>query len=178
MSWWCEFTVFSWLFSHYNRLFGETVNWRFPIPEKAVSMIAALKYFEKIILNSLVGMMAIVVTLATFELGWVIVKDVITPPFFLLELHELLDIFGLFLLILIGIELLDTIKSYMTEHKLHVEIVLVVALIAVSRKVIILDTEKLSALSLLGIGAIILALGIGYYLVKLSHGKSDKADGV
>jgi len=140
-------------------------------------MIAALKIFEKLILFSLVGMMALVVALATIELGWVIVKDILTPPVLLLEINELLDIFGLFLLVLIGLELLDTIKSYLVEHKLHVEIVLVVAMIAIARKVIILDTEKLSALALLGIGAIILALAIGYYLVKQSHNKSGKADG-
>ena len=135
-------------------------------------MNAALKLFEKIILTSLVGMMAVVVALATIELGWVIVKDIITPPVFLLEINELLDIFGLFLLVLIGLELLDTIKSYLAEHKLHVEIVLVVAMIAIARKVIILDTEKLSALTLIGIGVIILALTIGYYLVRQGHRKS------
>ena len=135
-------------------------------------MNAALKLFEKIILTSLVGMMAVVVALATIELGWVIVKDIITPPVFLLEINELLDIFGLFLLVLIGLELLDTIKSYLAEHKLHVEIVLVVAMIAIARKVIILDTEKLSDLTLIGIGVIILALTIGYYLVRQGHRKS------
>ena len=145
--------------------------------EKAVSMIAALKLFEKLVVFSLVGMMALVVALATIELGWVIVKDIITPPVFLLEINELLEIFGMFLLVLIGIELLDTIKSYLADHKLRVEIVLVVAMIAIARKVIILDTEKLSDLTLIGIGAIILALAIGYYMVKLSYKKSGNADG-
>lgn len=140
-------------------------------------MIAALKLFEKLVIFSLVGMMALVVALATVELGWVIVKDIITPPLFLLEINELLEIFGLFLLILIGIELLDTIKTYLAERKLHVEVVLLVAMIAIARKVIILDTEKLSAPMLLGIGAIILALTVGYYLVKLSHNKSEKTGG-
>jgi uncharacterized membrane protein (DUF373 family) len=140
-------------------------------------MIAALKLFEKLVVFSLVGMMALVVALATLELGWVIVKDIITPPVFLLEINELLEVFGMFLLVLIGIELLDTIKSYLADHILRVEIVLVVAIIAIARKVIILDTEKLSDLTLIGIGAIILALAIGYYMVKQSYIKSGKADG-
>ena len=139
-------------------------------------MIAALKLFEKIIVFSLVGMMTLVVALATVELGWVIVKDIVTPPLFLLEINELLEIFGLFLLVLIGIELLDTIKTYLAERRLHVEVVLIVAIIAIARKVIVLDTKELSALMLLGIGATILALTIGYYLVKLSHKKSGKSD--
>ncbi len=139
-------------------------------------MIAALKLFEKLVVFSLVGMMAMVVALATIELGWVIVKDIVTPPLFLLEINELLEIFGLFLLVLIGIELLDTIKTYLAERTLHVEVVLIVAIIAIARKVIVLDTKELSALMLLGIGATILALTIGYYLVKLSHKKSGKPD--
>lgn len=140
-------------------------------------MIAALKLFEKLIVFSLVGMMALVVALATVDLGWIVVKDIVTPPLFLLDINELLEIFGLFLMVLIGVELLDTIKTYLAERTLHVEIVLIVAMIAIARKVIILDTEKLSALMLLGIGAIILALAIGYYLVKLSHKNSGKVDG-
>lgn len=73
-------------------------------------MTAVLKFFGKLIVFALVGMMALVVALATIELGWIIVKDIITPPIFLLDSNELLDIFGLFLLVLVGIELLDTIK--------------------------------------------------------------------
>jgi len=41
-----------------------------------------------------------------------------------------------------------------------------VAIIAIARKVIILDVKDLSGLALLGIAAIILALSIGYYLIK------------
>ena len=139
-------------------------------------MTAVLKFFEKLIVFALVGMMALVVALATIELGWIIVKDIIEPPIFLLDINELLDIFGLFLLVLVGIELLDTIKTYLAKRELHTEVVLLVAMIAVARKVIILDEAKLSAPMLLGIAAIIVALGISYYLLKLSHTNSARAD--
>ncbi len=139
-------------------------------------MNTALKLFEKIIVSVLVGMLALVIALATIELGWIIVIDIITPPIFLLEINELIDIFGLFLLVLVGIELLDTIKTYLAERTLHVEVVLMVAMIAIARKVIILNEKEQSELALLGIGAIIVALGIGYYLLKLSHKKPDKAE--
>lgn len=135
-----------------------------------------LNFFEKLIVFALVGMMVLVVALATLELGWIIVKDIITPPIFLLEIDELLDIFGLFLLVLIGIELLDTIKTYLAERILHTEVVLLVAIIAIARKVIILDDAKLSASMLLGIGAIIVALGISYYLLKKSQTNSARAN--
>jgi len=71
------------------------------------------------------------------------------------------------MLVLIGIELLDTIaKTYMAESVDHAQIVMAVAIIAIARKVIILDVKDLSGLALVGIAAIILALSIGYFLIK------------
>jgi uncharacterized membrane protein (DUF373 family) len=120
---------------------------------------------EKIIILSLLGMMVLVVFLSTVELGWLIIRDIITPPVFLLDISELLDVFGMFLLVLIGIELLETVKMYLTEKAVHVEIVFMVALIAIARKVIILDIKETSSLTLIGIGVIIIALSAGYYLL-------------
>jgi len=130
-------------------------------------MLPFIKSFEKIIIRVLVILMAFVLLLSTVELAWVIIKDIITPPILLLEIDELLEIFGLFMLVLIGIELLETIaKTYMAESVDHAQIVMAVAIIAIARKVIILDVKDLSGLALVGIAAIILALSIGYYLIK------------
>ncbi len=131
-------------------------------------MLPFLKKFERFIVTSLVVMMVVVIFLATLELGWLIVKDVITEPILLLEIQELLDIFGLFLLVLIGIELVGTLKTYLTENEVHVEVVFLVALIAIGRKVIILDVKELSSLTLIGIAAIIISLSVGYYFFKRS----------
>lgn len=127
----------------------------------------AIKKFQKIIAMVLVALMAGVVLLSTIELTWIIIKDMFTPPVFLLEIDELLEIFGLFMLVLIGIELLDTIsKTYLNESTDHAQIVMAVAIIAIARKIIILDVKDLSGLALVGIAAIILALSIGYYLIR------------
>lgn len=104
-------------------------------------MIQFLKKFEQYIVNVLIIMMSLVILVATVELGWIIIKDLMRPPRFLLAIADLLEIFGFFMLVLIGIELLETIKAYLVEHVIHVEIVLEVALIAIARKVIILDIE-------------------------------------
>jgi uncharacterized membrane protein (DUF373 family) len=125
-----------------------------------------LKKFEHIIVLSLISMMMLVVGLATIELGWVIIRDIITPPIILLEIDELLEIFGFFLLVLIGIELLETIKAYLMTHVVHVEIVLEVALIAIARKVIILDLEKYESLTLVGIAALISAVALAFWVIK------------
>lgn len=121
---------------------------------------------ERIIIHALIVMMAIVLLLATIELAYNIVLSIINPPLFLLEFEELLDLFGIFLLVLIGIELLDTIKVYFKRNVVHVEVVVLVAIIAISRKVIVLEPGDYEPGTLLGIGIIILALAISYFLIK------------
>ena len=130
-------------------------------------MFEYLKKFKKVIIISLTVMMAVVLLLSAIELGWLIIHDIITPPVLILDTNELIDIFGLFMLVIIGIELLETImKTYLSEGVNHVQIVMAVAIIAVARKVIILDVKELSGLNLLGLGVIIFALTAGYYLIK------------
>ena len=132
-----------------------------------------LKSFEKFIVVALIGMMILVVFLATVELGWIIIKDIVTPPIILLEIDELLEIFGFFLLVLIGVELLETIKAYLLHKVVHVEIVLEVALIAIARKVIILDLEKYSSLTLLGIAALIITVAVAFHFIKSHYQKTS-----
>jgi uncharacterized membrane protein (DUF373 family) len=133
-------------------------------------MFTVLKNFERVMIKALMVMMAIVLGLATLDLAWLIIADVSTPPYVILSVDELLDIFGLFMLVLIGIELLETImKTYITQDQPHYEVVLSVAIIAISRKIIILDVKEIDSLSLLGIAAIVLALTAGYFLMKKSR---------
>ncbi len=132
-------------------------------------MMAFLKKIERLMILALILMMTIVLFLSIIELGWILAIDIISEPIFILEIRELLDIFGLFLLVLIGIELLDSIRTYVVENVIHVEVVLVVAMIAIARKVIILDIDKYSALTFVGIASLILALSVAYYLIKKTH---------
>lgn len=129
-------------------------------------MLILLKRFEHCIVLSLILMMMVVVLLSTIELGWLIVKDMLTPPIVLLEIDELLELFGFFMLVLIGIELLETIRAYYVDHSVHAEIVIKVAIIAIARKIIILDVKDLPSLTLIGIAAIVLALSAAYFAIK------------
>jgi uncharacterized membrane protein (DUF373 family) len=139
-------------------------------------LLNILKKYEKFTIQALMVMMAIVMGLATLDLGWLIIKDIMHPPYFLLDVNQLLDIFGLFMLVVIGIELLETIiKTYITQGQPHYEVVLSVAIIAIARKVIILDLNEVDSLSLIGIASIIIALTVGYFLMKRSR-SYDKAE--
>ncbi len=126
----------------------------------------SVKKFENIIVIALLGMMVLVVFLSTIELAVILVEHLLSPPLLLLEIAELLKIFGFFLMILIGLELVETLKVYISEEVVHVEFVFLVAIIAVTRKVIVLDIKTLDPLTLIGLASIILALSAGFFLLK------------
>jgi uncharacterized membrane protein (DUF373 family) len=111
-------------------------------------------------------MMAVIILISTVELGYILYQDIVSPPFLLLEIEQLLDIFGFFLLIVIGLELLETIKAYLQEKVVHSEIVLEVALIAIARKVIIMDIKDYDSIAIIGIATLILAISVSYYILR------------
>ena len=125
-----------------------------------------LSIFEKTIVIVLTLIMVLLIVLATLVMGYTLVSYIFTSPGYLPVDVDLLDIFGYVLLILIGIELLETIKAYFSEHVFHVELVLEVAMIAVARKVILLDYKEYPPLTILAIAGLILALAVGFYLEK------------
>ena len=111
-------------------------------------------------------MMVLVVLISTIELAILIIKDIIELPRFWLGINQLFEIFGFFLILLIGVELLETIKAYLSEQVVHSEILLEVVLIAISRKVITLDVKEYDPLTLLGTAALIVTIAIAYYFIK------------
>jgi len=133
------------------------------------SLLRYLKKFEKLVVISLIVMMVFVIFLSTIRVGWILVEEMFRPPLMLLKAEDLMRLFGFFLLVLIGIELLESVKTYLTEDKIHVEVVLSVALVAVARKIITLDLTKYSPLLVLAIAAVVIALSIGYFLLKKAH---------
>jgi uncharacterized membrane protein (DUF373 family) len=142
--------------------------------DKEVQVEKLLKRFEHVLVVGLLGMMALVVFLATVELAVIIVQRMLSgkPQMFLLDISDMLEIFGFFMMILIGLELIETIKIYLVDESIHVEVICLVAIVAIARKVIILDLYKLPPASLLGIAAIILALSVGYFFLKKAMEKT------
>jgi uncharacterized membrane protein (DUF373 family) len=70
------------------------------------------------------------------------------------------------LTVVLGLELLETLKAYFTEHRVRLEVILVLAIIAVGRQVILLDFEDTTGPLLLGLSGVISALTLGYFLIK------------
>lgn len=79
------------------------------------------------------------------------------------------DIFGLFLSVLIALEILENITAYLKKHVVQVELVIVTSLIAVARKIIILDLDAVSGVSLIGLAIAILSLSLSYWIIRNIH---------
>ncbi len=128
-----------------------------------------MKFFdllEKYAAYALLMLMAIIVFSATLEVAYVIATDMFKPPGFFIGVRDLFDLFGLLLMVLIGLELMTSIRMYLIDHSIHAELMLLVAITAITRKIVILDSEKTEPIMLFGIGFIILALTVGYYLIR------------
>ncbi len=140
-----------------------------------------LKIVEKteriIIIALLFGLLIIVayttIVFLSLLLGGILsgIQDSFAENNIMTHLHK---VFGGFLSVLIGIELLHTIKMYLKEDIVHVEIVLLVALIGISRHVIDLDYKHLESNTIFGIASLILSLSLGYYLIKKAGYKRRK----
>jgi uncharacterized membrane protein (DUF373 family) len=121
---------------------------------------------QKLVVAALAILLMIVVILSTIHLGVLIAEEIWKPPKYLIPVQGLLEIFGYFLLVLIGVELLETLKAYVQKNVIHVRVVLEVALIAMARKVIVEEPNNVPSLTLFGIAALILALGIAFYFER------------
>jgi len=132
-----------------------------------------LQRFDLVIVRALQLLLVILIVIATimlFVLFFQGIRSNIGEIGSTEELHAVLQRgFGGVLVVLLGLELLDTLKAYFSEHHIRVEVIIVVAMIAVGRHIIQLDFEHASASLLLGLSALILVLATGYFLVRRSH---------
>jgi len=78
--------------------------------------------------------------------------------------------------ILIAIELIDTFNVYIREHSIKVQSILLIGLIAIGRKLLVLDIGHSEGIQNIGLASIIIALALGYYLVKRPEVNKGEAE--
>ncbi|MBE9174267.1 phosphate-starvation-inducible PsiE family protein [Synechocystis salina LEGE 06155] len=127
--------------------------------------LSALRSFEKLVSKLLAICLMVVVFVAVFDLFKVLVIELRGEPFGFFS-RTLIEIFGLFLNILIALELLENITVYLKDNVIQVELVIVTAIIAVARKIIIFDFSKYEGLDLLALGFAILCLATSFWMIK------------
>jgi len=137
---------------------------------KDENFLHSLENVEVIVSKVLSIAMLVVIFVAIYDLLVFLVRDFLfaeglnpqSGPFG----NKLFSIFGLFLNVLIALEILENISAYLKKHVLQVELVIVTSLIAVARKIIILDLEKKTAMDLIALSVAILALASSYWIIR------------
>jgi uncharacterized membrane protein (DUF373 family) len=112
-------------------------------------------------------LMTMVIMWGVADVAWVIYQKVTDePPFGLLNVNDILATFSTFMVVLIAVEIFVNIVLYLRDEVLQVKLVLATALMAIARKVIVLDYKITEPEYVLATAAVIFSLSIGYWLVS------------
>ncbi|NEO97525.1 MAG: hypothetical protein F6K58_02195 [Symploca sp. SIO2E9] len=133
---------------------------------KDENFLALLEDIEVIVSKILSLLMVVVILFAVFDLTYFILRELLSSETKGVFKTTLFKTFGLFLNVLIALEILENISAYLKRHVVQVELVIVTSLIAVARKIIILDIDKTSGLEVIGLGVAILSLSISYWIIR------------
>lgn len=128
-----------------------------------------VKFLQKQILlgvKFLAILMTLIILWGTLDVALILFDKVTHPPFLMLIIDDFLEVFGAFLVVMIAIEIFLNIVLYLRKDVIHVKMVIATALMAIARKVIILDYETTPVYHLFGIAAIILSLALAYWLAR------------
>jgi uncharacterized membrane protein (DUF373 family) len=121
---------------------------------------------QRAIVRVLIVLLLIAIVLGTLELARVLLVELMAPPYFLIDVHTLFDAFSLFLVILIGIELLHSMTIYLSEDRIQPEVVVQVAVIALCNKIITLDLKSTPGISLVGIATLLVGLAAIHFAFR------------
>ena len=114
--------------------------------------------------------MVAVILWGTGDVVYVFFRRLSQPPYFILKVNDILYLFGAVLVVLIAIEIFLNITLYLRDDVIHVRLVLATALMAIARKVIVFDFKEITPQYIIATAAVVLALGITYWLLAFKRG--------
>ncbi|MBD3386630.1 hypothetical protein GF407_17130 [candidate division KSB1 bacterium] len=136
------------------------------------ALIQYLRVIIRMAVRALAILMTLVILWGVADVGWVLYKQLLATPKFMLTISDILATFGAFMAVLIAIEIFINISIYLRDDVIHVKIVMATALMAIARKIIILDYEKTSPDYVWATAGVVFAMSIGYFLV-VKYGEED-----
>ncbi len=128
-------------------------------------LINLLRQVIRFAVRVLAVIMTLVILWGVADVAWVLYLKLVQPPILMLTISDILDAFGAFMAVLIAIEIFINITIYLREDVIHVKIVMATALMAIARKVIILDFSIITPDYIWATAAAVIAMSIGYWLV-------------
>ncbi len=132
-------------------------------------LIASLHKLIKIAVKILAVLMVLVIFWGVADVVYVLYNKLMAPPFMLLNIVDIFKTFAAFLAVLIAIEIYQNIVLYLRTDIIPIKLVIATALMAIARKVIIIDFDTITPMYIFATAAVVLALGITYYLVGKHH---------
>jgi uncharacterized membrane protein (DUF373 family) len=154
-----------------HRRYGEFVD--------AWGTLSLYERFEQIVALTLTALIGVIVVIAT----WMLAKEVFSLAWYgvlnPLDPHLFQVIFGHIMILLIALEFKHSIVKVAAhrEHVAQVKTVLLIALLAVARKFIILDVDNYPPQAIVSLAAVMVALGIAYWLVRDRDAREAADDG-
>jgi len=123
--------------------------------------------FEKIISIILSSCVALLIISSLYKLGHHLITLLVTHGLDPLDYKSFKKAFGMLMVVLIALEFNHSIVKVVYNKKgiVQVRTVLLIAILAISRKMIILDLKSTPPLAILSLAAMILALGGAYWLI-------------
>ncbi|OIO69086.1 MAG: blue light sensor protein [Zetaproteobacteria bacterium CG12_big_fil_rev_8_21_14_0_65_55_1124] len=136
------------------------------------SLMGYLNNMVRYIVMALAVLMAFVVLCGVVLIAIELYATLRDSPQTLLSISGITSTFASFLAVLIAIDIFINISLYVRQHVIAVRLVVATALMAVARKIIVLDFAGIEPIQVLAMAAIVAALGFSYYF--LSRLKSDQ----
>jgi uncharacterized membrane protein (DUF373 family) len=139
------------------------------------SVMTIYERFEQIVTIAISTIISIIVLFALLQLVREVFQLLITDILFTPLDHGVFQVvFGMIMTLLIAMEFKHSILNVLKRqsHIIQVRSVIIIALLALSRKLIILDFATVKSEKLAALGFVILVLALVYYLLK----KTDKND--
>jgi len=126
--------------------------------------------FEHICVMALTALIAVIIVFAIWHLALKILYSIMSSTFDPTDYEVFQTVFGMIFTVIIALEFKRSLLVLAERHDsvIQVRSVLLIALLAVVRKLIILDIAHTEALNLLALAAAIIALGAAYWLVRNS----------
>ena len=131
-------------------------------------------WVNKLLIKFVVCMLTFCLILATVHLLMIIFKKIVAPPFLVIDIDTLFDGFNLVLILAIGYELVKSLIIIISSQEIPSVSIVQIAIIAIANKMITIDIKHTSPSVLLGMAAIMVSLGITYFLHKIKNYKRDK----
>jgi len=124
--------------------------------------------FESVVALVLTLIVALIIMIALYRLGQSVIAGLLFGMLDPLDPEVFQAVFGEILTLLIALEFNHTLQYSVAREQsiIQTKVVLLIALLAIARKFIILDVHDVSAGHLLGLAAVTLALGVGYWLIR------------